>query len=352
MARRCARCWCASSGELTALSREELLERRRVRLRSRCPRWGSALKRGQSPFAGKKGLSPFRLRGCPAAWTRCTCCTAAAGSVRRSRLRLRAVHVHHGPQPQADACSRIVRRSAHLAVPLEVIHLELVPRRGEASNCGASALWRGARAPDRDRRGAADRSPSGRSARDRAAAAVPRCRGCWPCGLMPKAAPFGRGVHRGPCSADAGGDRAGGPAGRTRVVEDPSNSCGRFDRAFLRREVLPGCVGAGRRSRSPCPVRRTTPRRRACSMHLRSGCGRHPGQRSAADRALAALPRPGRPTCCAGGCASAVSACPRQHDSLPSRTACCPRDPIACRRSAGLTARYAASRSVVRDDPD
>jgi len=159
----------------------------------------------------------------------------------RPGLRLRAVHVHHGLLPQADAWLRHCESlCARLDVPLEVIRLGLVPRPGESIEAAA----REARYAALERLLEPGEALLTAHHQDDQLETVllQLLRGAGVAGLaaMPGSRPFGRGHHLRPLLAMT---RAAIVAEARQAglewVEDPSNAAGRFDRGYLRREVVP-----------------------------------------------------------------------------------------------------------------
>ncbi|TAK52946.1 MAG: tRNA lysidine(34) synthetase TilS [Gammaproteobacteria bacterium] len=170
------------------------------------------------------------------------CCRQRAT---QPELRLRAVHVHHGLLPQADAwLAHCEALCARLSVPLEIIHLDLVPRPGESVEAAArEARYAALRRLIRP----GEMLLTAHHQDDQLETVLLQLfRGAGVAGLaaMPEAAPFGRGVHLRPllgmtrATIELEARQAG-----LEWVEDPSNSCGRFDRAFLRQQILPPLRG-------------------------------------------------------------------------------------------------------------
>ncbi len=173
----------------------------------------------------------------------------------RQRWALRALHVHHHLQVSADAAARLCRRECRrLGVPLSIRHLSLGELRGESIEAAA------------------------RDARYAACAAVLRpgevlltaqhdddqletvllqmLRGAGIAGLagMPALAPFGRGWHARPLLGVARADlERWARAAELRWIDDVSNVDARFDRNYLRLEVLPAV-----RARWPAAARVVT----------------------------------------------------------------------------------------------
>ena len=166
---------------------------------------------------------------------------AMAELARGRELRLRAVHVDHGLQPQsagwAESC-RAASRSA--GVPIEVLTLGLVPSVGESVEAAARDARYGALArhlkPGEWLLTAHHRDDQLETV------FIQLLRGAGVAGLaaMPARAPFAPGIHARPlldfdrsCLADY--------AKRHGLVwlEDPMNDAARFDRGWLRLHVLP-----------------------------------------------------------------------------------------------------------------
>lgn len=167
---------------------------------------------------------------------------ALAARLPRRRWQVRALHVHHHLQVAADAAARLCRAECRrLGVPLRTVHLQLGSMHGRSVEAAA------------------------RDARYAAAARVLRTgevlltahhdddqletlllqllRGAGVEGLaaMPACVPFGRGWHARPLLGSTRAQvEAWARAADLRWIDDASNTDRRFDRNYLRLEVLPG----------------------------------------------------------------------------------------------------------------
>ncbi|MCG6943659.1 MAG: tRNA lysidine(34) synthetase TilS [Thiohalocapsa sp.] len=167
---------------------------------------------------------------------------AAVGLRVRLRLDLRAVHVHHGLLPDADAwTAHSARVCAGLGVPLEVSRLALTPGPGES----VEAVARDARyAVFRSLLRPGDVLATAQHRDDQAETlllALLRGAGVHGLAAMPARAPLGAGLLLRPLLAlprAALADYA--RAHRLRWVEDPSNADPARDRNRLRNLVIPG----------------------------------------------------------------------------------------------------------------
>jgi len=181
----------------------------------------------------------------------------------RSRLpfEIRALHVHHGLHPDADAwsehCARECRR---LGVPLEIRRVEIPHTRGES----LEALARQARYDAMSTvLGRGDLLLSAQHRDDQAETLLlALMRGSGPAGLaaMPLMAPLGEGWLVRPLLEHGRAELLAYAQGRNlRWQEDPGNRSLRFDRNFLRHRVLPllaerwpSCAASIARSAANC----------------------------------------------------------------------------------------------------
>jgi len=197
-------------------------------------------------------------------------------------ISLRALHIDHGLSPDsarwADHCRTVCER---LGVALAVRRVEVRPD-GHGPEAAARAARHGAFA---DELGVGEHLLLAHHADDQAETFLLRAlRGSGPDGLgaMPALRPFARGCLARPlleCSSDAIAAYAARHA--LHWIEDPSNAGQRFDRNFLRHEILPRL-----RKRWPAAVRtlgRSAGRSAAASRTLME----------LADRDLDALRLPG-----------------------------------------------------------
>ncbi len=154
---------------------------------------------------------------------------------------VRALHVHHHLQPAADAAAALCRSECRrLGVPLRLVHLQLGPLRGQSVEAAARSA-RYAAARDLIRRGEALLTAH-HDDDQLETMLLQLMRGAGLAGLagMPERAPFGRGWHLRPFlgltrAQIEGWARAQG----LRWVDDASNSDPRFDRNYLRLEIVP-----------------------------------------------------------------------------------------------------------------
>ena len=209
----------------------------------------------------KKGTVPFSavveaaLAQCLPAWPEARLCVALSGGVdsvallhachalaaTHRPLELRAVHVHHGLQAEADGWQhRCEDLCSRLEVPLEVVQLALEPRHGHSVE---------AEARDARYRALAERLAPGEvllTAHHQddqlETVLLQLMRGAGVAGLsaMPAQAPFGRGLHLRPLLGMTRAEiEAHASAAGLECVEDPMNTSQRFGRAYLRQQVLP-----------------------------------------------------------------------------------------------------------------
>ncbi len=154
---------------------------------------------------------------------------------------LAALHVHHGLQSGADRWSRHCESVCHsLGVTLEVLHVK-VERAGQQ---GLEAAARDARyAALRARMHTHDLLLTAHHQDDQAETMLLQLmRGAGPAGLaaMPRLAPFGSGWLGRPLLEVARADLEAYARDKgLHWVEDPSNADHRFDRNYLRHEIMP-----------------------------------------------------------------------------------------------------------------
>jgi len=154
---------------------------------------------------------------------------------------LSAVHVHHGLHPAADGWELRCRRlCADLGVALDVLRVDARAVPGESPEAAARRARYGAMA---DLLGAGEALCTAHHRSDQAETLLLQLmRGAGPAGLaaMPAFAPFGKGWLARPLldeTPQALRDYLARHA--VQWVEDPANSDGRFDRNYLRHEILP-----------------------------------------------------------------------------------------------------------------
>lgn len=155
--------------------------------------------------------------------------------------RIDAIHVHHGLHPQADAWAMECRRlCAERGINLDIVRVNAHAERGESPEAAARRARYAALAA---RVAAGELLCLAHHQRDQAETLLLQLmRGAGPAGLaaMPALAPFGNGWLGRPLldtPASALRDyllRAG-----VAWIEDPSNADPRFDRNYVRHEILP-----------------------------------------------------------------------------------------------------------------
>jgi len=166
---------------------------------------------------------------------------ALAAALPRRRWQVRALHVHHHLQAAADAAARLCRvECRRLDVPLRVVHLRLGSLQGES----VEAIARDARYAAARRTLRVDELLLTAHHDDDQLETVllQLLRGAGVDGLaaMPPCAPCGRGWHLRPLlGTSRAAIEAWARAQRLQWVDDASNSDLRFDRNYLRSEVLP-----------------------------------------------------------------------------------------------------------------
>ena len=155
--------------------------------------------------------------------------------------RIDAIHVHHGLHPEADAWADACGAAcAGLGLDLEVVRVDARPGPGESPEAAARAARYRAMA---ERLGAGEAVCTGHHRRDQAETLLLQLlRGAGPAGLagMPSRAPLGAGWLLRPLldtSSAALRDYLG--ARGIDWIEDPGNADPRFDRSFLRHEIMP-----------------------------------------------------------------------------------------------------------------
>lgn len=164
-----------------------------------------------------------------------------AASLPRRQWQVRALHVHHHLQAAADAAAKLCREECgRLGVPLRVVHLRLGALRGES----VEAVAREARyaAARRALRTGEVLLTAHHDDDQFETVLLQLLRGAGVDGLsaMPASVSFGRGLHLRPL---LGSSRAQietwARRQRVRWIDDASNVEPRFDRNYLRLEVLP-----------------------------------------------------------------------------------------------------------------
>lgn len=167
--------------------------------------------------------------------------SCAALRAERPALALRAIHVHHGLQPEADAwqsgCEALCGR---LDVALDVARIDLAPAAGESVEAQARAARYAALSA---RLAPGEALLTAHHQDDQLETVLLQLmRGAGVAGLaaMPEVAPLGRGLHLRPLlGVPRATIEAWARQQRLAWVEDPMNASERFDRGFLRARVTP-----------------------------------------------------------------------------------------------------------------
>lgn len=166
---------------------------------------------------------------------------ALAAQLPRRDWAVRALHVHHHLQVAADAAVRLCRQECRrLGVPLRVVHLQLGALRGESVEAVAREARYGAAL--RVLRAGEALLTAHHDDDQLETLLLQMLRGAGVDGLagMPACAPFGRGWHARPMLGLTRREiDAWARASQLRWVDDASNTDPRFDRNFLRLEILP-----------------------------------------------------------------------------------------------------------------
>ena len=190
-------------------------------------------------------LSDTREQRCCVAFSGGVDSTALLHALCESRgdlgLTLRAVHVNHHLQPQADEWAAHCRKiAALLAMPLDVLEVNVSPTRGESVEAAARTARYSAIAA---RLGRGEHLITAHHREDQLETVLLRLvRGAGVAGLggMPETAPFGTGMLLRPL---LGVERAAlvayCEAAQLTWIDDLSNADLRFDRNFLRARVIP-----------------------------------------------------------------------------------------------------------------
>lgn len=166
---------------------------------------------------------------------------AALSESRSKKTRLRAVHVHHGLHPNADAwsehCSALAKR---LSVPLTTLRVKVRAGRGESVEAAARAARYQALA---GALGDGEVLLTAHHEDDQLETVLLQLmRGAGIAGLaaMPAVAPFGRGILARPLLTRTRAElEAWAQANDLTWIEDDTNANEQFDRNYLRRQVLP-----------------------------------------------------------------------------------------------------------------
>ncbi len=163
-------------------------------------------------------------------------------AARHPSLGLRAIHVDHGLQAQSscwsDHCQALCRQ---LGVPLEVIRLALAPRAGASVEAEARTARYAAIAARLEPGECLLTAHHQDDQLETLLLQLARGAGVHGLAAMPRAQALGRGRHLRPL-LEVGRDDlvARARAAGLDWVEDPMNTDLRFDRAWLRHQVLPG----------------------------------------------------------------------------------------------------------------
>lgn len=157
------------------------------------------------------------------------------------RIPVSVFHVHHGLSPNAEAWTRhCAEVCAALGVPLEILRVDAGPLRGESPEAAARRARYEVFA---ERLGEGEMLLVAHNRDDQAETLLLQLlRGAGPAGLaaMPRTMPFGRGVLARPLlGVSRSAIRAHAEAHGLAWIEDESNADLRYDRNYLRAEVLP-----------------------------------------------------------------------------------------------------------------
>jgi tRNA(Ile)-lysidine synthase len=214
---------------------------------------------GSSNDANLAGVLADSLERLVPTWPDARLCIALSGGVdsvallhaardlaaHHAAVRLRALHVDHGLQPASGEWAAFCRESCgRLAVPCEVLELRLAPRKGESVEAEARR--------ERYAALAAALQPgeyllTAHHADDQLETVLLQLfRGAGVAGLaaMPEYAPLGPGYHLRPLLQVARADLvAHADAVGLQWIDDPMNRESRYDRSYLRHEVLPAILG-------------------------------------------------------------------------------------------------------------
>jgi tRNA(Ile)-lysidine synthase len=216
-----------------------------------------------------------------------TALLAALALAPRSRLRLRAVHVHHGLHPDASRWSAHCRRVArNLRAPLKVLRVEVARRRGASLEAQARAARYAALACELH---AGEVLLTAHHADDQLETVfLQLLRGAGVAGLaaMPESTQFATGTLARPLLTRSRAELSDWvKKRRLPFIEDATNADERLDRNYLRRQVLPqvrsrwtGCATTVARSA----------RHAAQAQRLLEGIGRADANRAADGAALSA----------------------------------------------------------------
>ena len=154
---------------------------------------------------------------------------------------MRALHVHHGLSPNADVWGRhCARVCAALGVPLAILTVDARPAAGESPEAAAR---RARYAALREALGEGEVLLTAHTATDQAETLLLQLlRGAGPAGVaaMPRVRDFGRGRHARPLLDISRGEvECHARAAHLQWVDDESNDDPRFDRNYLRAEIMP-----------------------------------------------------------------------------------------------------------------
>jgi len=210
------------------------------------------------PLAGVPGAVEASLAAWAPTWPEASLCIALSGGVdsvallqaarevaaRHPGLRLRAIHVDHGLQPQSGGWAASCRHlCGRLAIPCEVLELKLAPRKGESIEAEARTERYAALASVLE---PGECLLTAHHAEDQLETVLLQLfRGAGVAGLaaMPPVAALGPGLHLRPLLQVSRGEIVEFAKLRgLEWIDDPMNAESRFDRSYLRREVLPAII--------------------------------------------------------------------------------------------------------------
>lgn len=154
---------------------------------------------------------------------------------------LRAVHVNHHLQPQADEWARhALQESARLDVPMKVLDVSVAPRKGESIEASARASRYALFAGELEREELLLTAHHQDDQLETVLLQLLRGAGVAGLAAMPQCTRFARGWHGRPLLEVARADLVEYVTRHELPwIEDASNTDARFDRNFLRRHVLP-----------------------------------------------------------------------------------------------------------------
>jgi tRNA(Ile)-lysidine synthase len=187
------------------------------------------------------------------AWPDVRLCVALSGGVdsvvllaalcqsRSKKTRVRAVHVHHGLHPNADAwsehCSALAKK---LTVPLTTLRVKVAAERGESVEAAAREARYEALANTLDEGEVLLTAHHEDDQLETVLLQLMRGAGIAGLAAMPEVAQFGRGMLARPLLTRTRAElEAWATANELTWIEDDTNANEQFDRNYLRRQVLP-----------------------------------------------------------------------------------------------------------------